>query len=148
MTSPHLKWYAEGLKFECERCGTCCTGEPGCVWVTPDEADSIAHFLGLFTAEFAAKYLRRAGSHDSLIELPDGRCIFYNDKGCGIYAVRPRQCRTFPFWPSIIASREAWTRCQEECPGIGKGRLFSAEEIEALLRPAMTDGRGPKLYPR
>lgn len=148
MTSPGQKWYAEGLRFECQRCGACCTGEPGYVWVTPLEAERIPDFLGVSRSDFASKYLRNAGSHDSLIELPDGRCIFYSKKGCNIYAVRPRQCRTFPFWQSIIASAETYRRCQWECPGIGKGRLFSQEEIEGILRPPARGYRGPQFYLR
>jgi Fe-S-cluster containining protein len=140
------KWYAEGLKFECQRCGACCSGEPGYVWVTPREAARIAKFLGLSPEEFASQYLRKAGSYESLAEMPDGRCIFYAEKTCAIYAVRPVQCRTFPFWRSVVASPEAWIRCREECPGIGKGRLFSAEEIEEILRMSDADGNIPKLY--
>src|SRR5438105_3224904 len=26
-------WYQDGLRFSCTRCGHCCTGEPGFVWV-------------------------------------------------------------------------------------------------------------------
>ncbi len=148
MSSPGQKWYAEGLRFACQRCGACCTGEPGYVWVTPPEAARIAEFLGLSKAEFASKYLRNAGSHASLIELPDGRCIFYSKEGCKIYAVRPRQCRTFPFWQSVIVSFDTWRGCQRDCPGIGKGRLFSQEEIEEVLRPPEGEYCGPQFYPR
>jgi len=147
-SSPEQKWYAEGLRFECQRCGVCCTGQPGYVWVTPVEAEEIVDFLGVSTAEFATIYLRKAGSHDSLIELPDGQCVFCSAQGCRIYPVRPTQCRTFPFWQSIIASPETWRRCQNECPGIGKGRLFSAGEIEEIVRSGTTGYRGPKFYPR
>jgi len=142
------KWYSEGLSFECQRCGACCAGEPGYVWVAPAEEARIAEFLGLTLAEFAAKYLRKAGSHESLIELPDGRCIFYADQTCTIYPVRPLQCSTFPFWRSIIASPETWWRCREKCPGMGKGRLYSAGEIEEILRLSGTERSEPEPYPR
>ncbi len=141
------KWYAEGLRFECQRCGACCTGEPGYVWVTPRESAPIAKFLELSSREFARKYLRKAGSHDSLVERPDGRCIFYADNGCEIYPVRPVQCRTFPFWPSVVVSPEAWRQCGKECPGIGKGRLHSPGEIEEILRLSSTGCHEPELQP-
>ncbi|NQT84968.1 YkgJ family cysteine cluster protein [bacterium] len=147
-TSYGRKWYAEGLRFECQRCGACCAGQPGYVWVTPPEAARMASWLGMPRVEFAGKYLRNAGSHDSLIELPDGRCIFYADKRCTIYRVRPVQCRTFPFWRSIIASPEAWRRCQEKCPGMGKGRLYSAAEVEEIVRLSSGESSRPELYPR
>jgi Fe-S-cluster containining protein len=142
------KWYAEGLRFDCQRCGACCTGEPGYVWVADAEAIRIAKFLGLSPEEFSGKYLRRAGTYDSLIELPDGRCIFYAGVGCAIYPVRPGQCRTFPFWQSVIVSPEAWRRCQQKCPGMGKGKLYSVEEISEMARSCPTDGGGPGLRPR
>lgn len=142
------EWYKEGLRFECQRCGACCTGAPGYVWVTDEETDAIARFLGVPREEFARKYLRRAGSRDSLIELSDGRCIFYMGDFCQIYPVRPSQCRTFPFWETVIASPESWQRSQKACPGIGKGRLFTIEEIEDILQADRRENRRPKLYPR
>lgn len=142
------KWYPEGLRFECQRCGVCCTGEPGYVWVTPREFTRIAKFLALSWREFAGKYLRKAGSHDSLVERPDGRCIFYADNGCEIYPVRPVQCRSFPFWHSVVVSPEAWWQCGKECPGIGKGRLYSPGEIEEILGLSSTGCSEPELRPR
>ena len=35
-------WYRDGLQFECTQCGNCCTGDPGYVWVTPEEIKAIA----------------------------------------------------------------------------------------------------------
>ena len=34
-------WYREGLRFECIRCGGCCTGFPGTVRVTNEEIEEI-----------------------------------------------------------------------------------------------------------
>jgi hypothetical protein len=116
------------------------------VWVVRGEAERIARFLGLPPREFATKYLREAGSHDSLVELPDGRCVFYTDKACSIYPVRPVQCRTFPFWRSIIASLESWERCRQKCPGAGKGRLYSPAEIEEIARLSAAESRSPELH--
>jgi Fe-S-cluster containining protein len=146
--TPALRWYVEGLRFECQRCGACRTGEPGYVWVTNEETRTIAQYLGICVDESAREYLRRPFSHDSLIELPDGRCVFYTGNLCQICAVRPSQCRTFPFWQTVVASPESWERCQKACPGVGKGKLFSAKEIEEILQTDMRENRRPKLYPR
>ncbi len=146
--SPGQKWYADGLRFGCQRCGACCTGESGYVWVTPREAARIARFLGLSGAEFASQYLRKPGTHESLIELPDARCIFYAGNACAIYSVRPVQCRTFPFWRSVVVSPEAWRRCGEGCPGIGQGRLYSAAQVEEIVRLSCAGHGRPELYPR
>ncbi len=41
------------------------------------------------------------------------------------------QCRTWPFWDGNLASHENWQRASGRCPGIGRGRKFTLEEIEA-----------------
>jgi Fe-S-cluster containining protein len=127
MTQP---WYQTGLRFRCTRCGHCCTGAPGYVWVNDEEVAAIAAFLGEPVPEAQAVYTRRAGRGRSLREKANGDCIFYDrTRGCTIYPVRPRQCRTWPFWESNVATPEAWEQTCRICPGAGRGELISAEEI-------------------
>jgi len=39
----------------------------------------------------------------------DYGCVFLDPFGqCSIYDVRPVQCRTYPFWPSLLESKEDW----------------------------------------
>ncbi len=54
------KWYQTGLRFECIRCGECCSGEPGYVWVTKEEIRRISEFLGRTDGWLDKKHLRRA----------------------------------------------------------------------------------------
>src|SRR5882672_4752809 len=126
-------WYENGLRFRCTRCGNCCTGPPGYVWVNDAEIASIAEFRGETVEEVVGLYTRKVGRGEpSLREKPNGDCIFYeHGQGCTIYPVRPRQCRTWPFWDSNLESPETWQEVQEVCPGAGKGNFFSLEEIEA-----------------
>ena len=42
--------------------------------------------------------------------------------GCAVYAHRPSQCRTWPFWPYPLASRQAWERVKRMTPGPGMDR--------------------------
>ncbi len=131
MTGIERDWMGEGLRFGCTRCGRCCSA-PGYVWVTVKEASAIARHIDLPFPAFARRFLRQIGERLSLVERPDGRCIFLGeDKTCSVYAARPRQCRTFPFWPAHIASTEAWARVRERCPGAGTGPLHPRAEIEA-----------------
>src|SRR5437762_2532036 len=51
-------WYRDGLRFRCTRCGHCCTGAPGYVWVTPEELQALADFLGQPPDEVRALYAR------------------------------------------------------------------------------------------
>lgn len=135
-------WYRDGLRFECSRCGACCAGEPGYVWITREEITALAGLLGIDEEELARRYLRRVGRRLSLIEKPGGACVFYDD-GCTVYEVRPRQCRTFPFWAENLESRRAWTDAQRACPGVDSGRLYSLERIAALRRGEGETGPEP-----
>jgi uncharacterized protein len=127
-------WYADGLKFECSQCGDCCTGAPGFVWVTNDEIAALAALVGESVEDFEHKYVRSVGVRKSLREFPNGDCVFFDGEArkCTVYAARPRQCRTWPFWDSNLASPEAWKHTCEVCPGSGKGKVYQLEEIEKL----------------
>lgn len=112
-------WYAEGLRFECTGCGQCCTGSPGYIWVDDDEIVQIADYLKITIDEFSRRYLRRVKGKLSLLELPRTYdCIFLKDKKCSIYPVRPTQCRTFPWWPRNLKSKEEWEAAARTCEGI------------------------------
>jgi Fe-S-cluster containining protein len=128
----HEPWYKDGLRFTCTGCGDCCTGSPGYVWVNRDDIAAIAAEVGLEIEEFEARYVREIGVRKSLIEYANGDCVFFDNKSrkCGVYAARPRQCRTWPFWDSNIRTPLAWEQTCEVCPGSGKGRLYQLESIE------------------
>lgn len=128
-------WYKDGLNFTCTRCGNCCTGAPGYVWVEPEEVEAIAEFRGEPLSMFEGLYTRLAMGERSLREKANGDCVFYDrQEGCTIYPVRPQQCRTWPFWESNVKNREAWERTCKVCPGAGQGDLISAEEITRRLQ--------------
>ena len=127
-----LPWYKEGLRFECQRCGRCCRGEPGVVWVNKVESEKIASFLGITQESFFRNYLRSFNGRFSLLEYGNGDCIMY-DNGCKIYAVRPCQCMTFPFWKSNMENKSEWEKLKKMCPGIDKGKLHSHRDIQKNL---------------
>lgn len=133
-----------GLDFSCTRCGDCCTGAPGYVWVEEEEIRALAALLALEPDAFGRRYLRRASDGGpstplrtglSLTERASGECVFFEQgRGCTVYAARPRQCRTFPFWPENLRSAAVWDEVARRCPGVrAGGRRFAPEEIRALL---------------
>jgi Fe-S-cluster containining protein len=132
-------WYRDGLRFRCMRCGNCCGGGPGTIRVTDGEIRALAEHLHIACTEFRERYARDVGDrYVSLREKPNYNCIFYDeDAGCTVYAARPRQCRTWPFWRGVVASRQRWVETGEECPGINQGPLYSAGYIE---RTSTNDG--------
>jgi len=128
-------WYADGLQFACTRCGTCCTGEPGYVWVNREELRDIAEYLGLPLVQCRAMHARPRGRRTLLREKSNGDCTFWEQgAGCEVYPVRPAQCRSYPFWPENLVSWERWEVEAEHCPGIGRGRRYRAEEIIRIRR--------------
>lgn len=112
----------------CESCGgNCCTGESGYIYLNQKEMEAIAGHLELSLVELKEKYLFKNGYKFSIKEriVEDSHdCVFFNRdiNGCGIYLVRPNQCRTFPFW-SYFKKHEDELRL--ECPGI----LFHTTEV-------------------
>ncbi len=134
-------WYAAGLAFECVGCGGCCAGpEEGYVWVTEREIRAIAAHLDLAVAEMERRHVRRVGGRRSLVERKDNRdCVFLQPDGnggrkCAIYPVRPRQCRTWPFWAVNLRDPGAWALAGMRCPGINRGATYNLEEIERRRR--------------
>ena len=105
----------------CQKCpGNCCCGESGNVWVSQEEILLICDFLGINTIDFMKNYVNRIGSRLSIKERFTGHdyeCIFFNGnaRNCSIYAVRPVQCRQFPFWEYFKRHRD---QVIKECPGI------------------------------
>ena len=100
-------------QFKCMGCGACCR-QTGYVRLTPAEPDTIAEFLGMDVRDFIEAYtcLTRDRIGLSLIDAPDGACIFLDKTGCRINQVKPRQCRDFPIrWRfSDFADTCAWAR--------------------------------------
>jgi Fe-S-cluster containining protein len=85
--------------FRCSRCGTCCTW-PGYVRLKPDEIEKIAAFLKMKVSDFTDRYTELTADRRNLtlIEKPDGSCIFYtaDPPECAINPVKPEQCINFP----------------------------------------------------
>jgi uncharacterized protein len=129
-------WYSCGVKFKCKGCGKCCTGFPGYVWVNDEEIQAIGKFFGVSVDEVKKQYLRRAGGAWALREMPRNYdCVFLKGRRCEIYQVRPHQCRTFPWWKSVLASKEAWDETARYCEGMGPDApLVPFDEIESHVQ--------------
>ena len=125
-------WFENGLRFHCTQCGNCCTGAPGYVWVNQAEIKALASRLEMDVIAFEQRYVRQIGIRKSLVEYPNGDCVFFDNhsRQCGVYSDRPRQCRTWPFWSSNIHTKETWQRTCDDCPGACKGTLYRRDQIE------------------
>ena len=126
-------FFDDGIFFECQRCGACCTGEPGIIYVDDHDVLRIARFLGLPVSGFIKQYLYPLGNGYSIREDSNGKCLFYEDR-CTVYPVRPGQCSTYPFWFENLRSLKKWRRVAKECAGIGRGSYYSKEHILSIVR--------------
>ncbi|MEZ5978154.1 MAG: YkgJ family cysteine cluster protein [Planctomycetota bacterium] len=115
------------FRFECHRCGNCCTHGDGHVWLAPGEDARLAAVLGLELDAFRRRHVRtvvdpRSGElREALREEPEGsgRCALLEGANqCTAYTARPEHCRTFPYWPSVLDDADGFERAREVCPGI------------------------------
>jgi Fe-S-cluster containining protein len=130
------KWWSKGIRFECQGSGQCCLsrGEYGFVFLTREDRKRMADHLGLPLRDFTKKYCDKTSGVYHLKEDSDrAECTFLKGKKCGIYQARPTQCRTWPFWPEVMNAKTWNKEVKTFCPGVGKGKLYSAEEIEKNL---------------
>ncbi len=132
------RWYEEGIRFECTACGDCCkthgeSGEYAYVYLSNKDVDRIAEYLKMPRLEFLNAYCALDAEGDVHLAKLEGDCSFLEEGNrCRVYPVRPKQCATWPFWRENL-KKTVWegpvSAC---CPGIGRGRLYARDEIDAL----------------
>ncbi len=137
LTIDGKEWWRNGVRFQCQGSGRCCTshGEFGFVYLTKEDRKRFAAHFKLRSGEFTKKYCERDGTAWRLREEaknPD--CIFLKDKKCSVYLARPSQCRSWPFWPEVMNAKSWAKEIVSFCPGVGKGNLVTGAEIENSLR--------------
>jgi Fe-S-cluster containining protein len=131
-----------GFQFACvPGCSQCCDVE-GYVYLTEDDLRRIACHVGLTAAEFERRYIYRT-RHLLRLRKPQGpekrQCQFRDGGACSIHAVKPVQCRLFPFWPEMVENVTGWLKTAQSCPGIGTGPLIqigTAVETAAEMKRA------------
>jgi Fe-S-cluster containining protein len=134
MAKKGKQFFQDGIRFECQGDGKCCVtrGRYGYVYLSFNDRLRLAAHFHISLTEFTTKYVRKI---DGFYELKytDKDCPFLEDNKCTVYASRPWQCRTWPFWPENMDSDVWMNEVVPSCPGVGRGRLFSAAEIEEIL---------------
>jgi Fe-S-cluster containining protein len=126
-----------GLHFKCQRCSGCCRHSPGFVFLSFEDLDHLLAATGLTLPEFRKSYVRVVligrFARLSLVEKANYDCIFWENGGCLVYDHRPLQCRSFPFWSSLLSSEGVWEEHKKSCSGIGQGPVHPGDEIEVWL---------------
>jgi Fe-S-cluster containining protein len=115
------------IRFECQPGCTKCCEEQGFVYLTEDDITRLAGYLSLKPPDFEKRFVYRTRNLRRLRVPRYAQCSFLQGGGCSVHEVKPMQCRSFPYWPEILASRRAWHETGKRCPGIGKGELVNIE---------------------
>lgn len=131
ITIRHLKKMLgdKEFDFKCTACGSCCKGA-GIIYFLPHELNRIVEFLNLAEDKAYSLKKRIISSRSNGYYLYDSEedCLFLGSDGlCSIYEVRPVQCRSYPFWPSLFQSRKTFQALKKESNGVmtGKGEKFT-----------------------
>jgi len=134
------------FRFECKRSGNCCKVTGGYAWVEEHEVEPLAQAAGLESAVFAEKHLRRVSdpaSGELRTALRDGeasRCsLLEGANHCSVYEARPKHCRDFPYWTSVLSDPAAFERARSICPGMEPVMTATSRErafagLEAIYR--------------
>jgi Fe-S-cluster containining protein len=133
----------KGLKFKCTRCSRCCRHTPGYVFLSEKDINNLLLATKLDRATFLKKFCRIVSVNGfyrlSLREKENYDCIFWKDGKCEVYHRRPLQCKSYPFWSSILSSYASWLEQKKVCPGIDKGTYYNKRKIEILLRKRLKE---------
>jgi uncharacterized protein len=135
-----------GFSFSCQRCGECCIGFEGYVFLYEKEILRIANKLGISLQDCISKYTDVINSEykilnksfnytkkkvflNSLVLKQDdesGACVFLDmdSKKCRIYEVRPYQCRSYPKWHTLMTKEKEFKEAKEKCPGFSSNNGF------------------------
>ena len=133
---PPKTWYSNGLRFECTQCGNCCRnhGDYSYVYLSSRDILNIAGHLKLPPKRFVEEHCRIEDGWVTL-RMDEPACEFLmEDNRCAIYPVRPKQCRTWPFWEENLKQATWNGPVKDCCPGIGQGELTPAAEVDRIAR--------------
>ncbi len=109
------RWFKDAISFSCTSCGKCCKGKTN-VYVNPNEIQEISALLNVTENDF--KYIYMKDNHSLKSDATGKQCVFLKNNKCSIYASRPTQCRTYPFWPQHIIGESEWAAESTMCEGM------------------------------
>jgi len=113
------------MRFQCQPgCIRCCE-QPGHIYLSPADVARLARHLKLTQAEFRRQFVCGPKGRERLRKPRAKQCPFLLATGCGVHAVKPLQCKAFPFWPEILDKASERRDAAAYCPGLGHGPLVN-----------------------
>jgi len=103
--------------FKCIHCGHCCRNE-GSVFFTDSEIMDISDFMGINHREFKEQFLTFSSFGYAHHVLKGEHCVFLKNNLCSINSVKPKQCKTFPYWKEYISKDGKLKDFNRHCKGI------------------------------
>jgi len=129
--------YKKGIRFKCQGSAKCCVsrGSYGFVYLSKKDIKRLSDYTSLKIYEFINLYCDKTEGFTHLKEKNKlGNCLFLDNNSCSVYNARPTQCRTWPFWPENIKSKNWKENITKFCPGIGKGKIITKIEIQKQIK--------------
>ncbi|VAW98194.1 hypothetical protein MNBD_GAMMA23-24 [hydrothermal vent metagenome] len=135
-------YHTTPIRFKCTQCSQCCYGgKYAYVRASAQEIEDITAYMNIDAEIFKNKYLIKLVDHGYGIRMKknslsgviksNGHCVLLNKQGkCSVYPVRPTQCKTYPFWPEILISKDKWNNEVMRCEGINQGDVVDTEHVE------------------
>ena len=128
--------FEKGIKFKCQGSANCCIsrGNHGYVFLSQKDLSRLSIYFKVTKDFFKSFFCQTTDNFLHLKEIKkNGECIFLNKKKCTVYAARPTQCRTWPFWPENMKPKVWNNEVLNFCPGIGKGKFLNKKKINKFL---------------
>lgn len=133
------------MRFRCQPgCIRCCE-QKGYVYVTKEDIARLADHLHITCAEFGRRYLCGKAPLLRFRKPRNKQCPFLLADGCAVHAIKPLQCRAFPYWPEILDKASERREAESYCPGMRTGPLVNltlaretAHEVQQAF-PALYD---------
>lgn len=125
--------------FECRKCGDCCKGFGG-TYVTPEDIQNIARYIGTPPETFVRDYCQMSGGRPVLAQKKNQYCVFWDEeKLCTIHPVKPRMCKAWPFLESVVVEPANWEIMSGACPGIRTD--FPLPVVQRVIQKILNDNR-------
>jgi len=104
------------VRFKCQRCGKCCNSPLPIILTKEDQKNT--EVIKKSSTWYGFKVLKG-----------NGKCPFFEKRGCKIYSKRPSVCKAYPFHYDPFTKKFYF---DENCPGIGHGKIVSQQKLREI----------------